>query len=313
MEATPDAAELLSYEDLRQLDGLVLAARRRVSGGEVGRHRGRGLGQSAEFHDFRSYVAGDEPRRVDWKLFGRTDRLYVRQYRHDAALRVHLIVDRSASMAYEEGGAGGGGGKWVHARRLAAGLAWLAAGQQDRVRLTWLADRAEPVVGEGRTPGHLRRLLAALAAGRAAGRAEPERALVDAASLGSRGGRGGEAGLTVVVSDLLDESERWLRGLGAMGWGDLMVLQVLSPSELDPGGLGGGRLVDPERGRTVRTDPRRVAGDYRRRMGRYLEGIAEGVAGMGGQYALIRTDEPIGVGLRRALAWRERARGAGLG
>jgi len=97
-----NAAEssLLRPRDTARLGDLLLTARRMVDGLYAGRHRSPRRGQSAEFYDFRPYSPGDEPRRVDWKLFGRTDRLYVRRFRHDAELAVHLLLDRSSSTDF---------------------------------------------------------------------------------------------------------------------------------------------------------------------------------------------------------------------
>lgn len=294
--------------DLRGLSSLVLTTRGRVQSGYVGRHRASGPGQSTEFHDFRGYVAGDEPRRVDWKLFGRTDRLYVRQFRHDAALRVHLIVDRSASMDYFDGE---GVSKWRHAQRLAAGVAWLATRQQDRVRLTLIGERAEVSVGEGGSPAHLRGLLVALGGARCGGVSEPEAALAGAATAGVGGRRPAESGLTVVVSDLLDEAGPWLRGLAALaaGGGDLLVLQVLTRSEWRPDRLPAGRLVDPESGWSVRADPAADAEGYERRMRGYVQRLREGLGGWGAAHAICRTDRPMVEALRGVLAGRPGARG----
>lgn len=308
--APSNAGELLSADDLHGLSSLVLSTRGRARSGYIGRHRASGPGQSTEFHDFRSYVAGDEPRRVDWKLYGRTDRLYVRQYRHDAALRVHLIVDRSASMDYADGE---GAGKWDYARRLAAALAWLATRQQDRVRLTLIGQGAEAAAPEGGSADHLRRVLTALASASCGGVSAPEAALRAAAKAGPGGRRPSDAGLTVVISDLLDRTRPWLRGLAALSstGGDVLVLQVLTRSEWRPDRLRAGRLVDPEGGGSVRADPAADATGYERRIRRYVGRLRAGLATWGAAHALCRTDRPMAEALREVLAGRRRGGGRG--
>ena len=250
---------LLSPVDATQLSGLWFTARRMVEGLYAGRHRSPRRGHSTEFYDFRAYLPGDEPRRVDWKLYGRTDRLYIRRFRHDADLAMHLIVDRSRSMDFSALRPGPVPTKLDYARQVAAALAYLAVQQQDRVSLTFIADAADPALPLGGTFAHLRAVIEALERVGPGGRTEPAAALHEAHARlaragGARASRSGR-GLVILISDLLRDPAAWLSGLGPFCHDafDVAVLHVLAPDELDLGKLGAAELVDAETGRRART------------------------------------------------------------
>jgi len=334
MDATRPS--LLTAGELARLGDLMFVARRLVEGLYAGRHASPRRGHSTEFYDFRGYVAGDEPRRVDWKLFGRTDRLYVRRYRHDAELTMHLAVDRSASMGFGAVEAGGarrsrgatwaeraGGSmpvtKWDYARQVAAALAFLAVRQGDRVSLTLLGEQVEPIVGVGGTAEHLQRLVRGLETAACAGRLEVERAMRELAGrvAGQRGAarRRGEAparnsrggrGLVILIGDLLDEATTWLEGIGGLAHQrlDVVVMQVLTPDELEVSGLGSRRLVDMETGRSLRTYGAEVAGRYERALRDHLEALREGLTRMGADYQFWTTNRPPLEALRGYVARR---------
>jgi len=231
-----DDASLLPNTDTAQLSGLLLTARRMVDGLYAGRHRSNRRGQSTEFDDFRPYTPGDEPRKVDWKLYGRTDRLYVRQYRHDAQLSVHLLVDRSNSMDFAGLNSDSPQAtKLDHARLLAASLAYLAIRQSDRVSLTFIDHSAEAASPVGGTQQHLRSLVEQLETLSPQGQTQPVEALRLAHQHIARQATSGGHGPVIVLSDLLTSPSEWLAGLGrfARDGYDVLVLPTLSPAELE--------------------------------------------------------------------------------
>jgi len=283
-----------------------------VDGLYAGRHRSPRRGQSAEFYDFRPYSPGDEPRRVDWKLFGRTDRLYVRRFRHDAELAVHLLLDRSSSMdfaalrARNDAVLGGrpqpAPTKLRYAQQLAAALAYLAIRQNDRVSLTFIDESASPAVPLGSTTAHLHRLTASLESLQPHARTQPRAALAAAhAAIGSQRGR---RGLLILISDLLARPADWLAGLTGFARDpfDILVLQILTPDELDLGSVGAAQLIDSETARRVRTAGPDTRRRYRQAIQQHQATLRAGFAQHQIAHHLIRTDvEPI-ESLRRVLA-----------
>lgn len=295
--------DLLDASARQLLAGLTIGPTRPVGGLYAGRHRGRHLGQSAEFHDHRPYAPGDEPRRVDWKLAGRTDRLYVRRYRHDADLPVHLLVDRSASMGFAAiDGAVDLPSKWRYALQLAAGVGFVTVNQGDRLSVSLLAEHLEPIETTGSPAQTLRQAVGRLVDVQPAGRVDPMRCLAAAAS--PAGPRGGQGGLAVIISDLLDPAGTWLGAIGQMlaqRW-QVLLMQVLAPQELDLRHVAAGPLIDMETGHRIQLDPQRLRHRYTRRMGDHLSALRHGALEHGIGYRLYRTDQPPIAQLRQHLA-----------
>lgn len=248
------AESLLSAKLLRQLDQLELRAGRRSRSSGRGERRSKARGQSVEFADHRSYVAGDDVRRLDWNLYGRLDRLFIKLYEEERELPVQILLDASESMAF------GTPTKFDFARRLAAAVGYVALCGFDRVTVRVFPEL--PPGGPSETePGALGE-----AAYRAALRGVQGKKLATGffQNLGrvKPGGPGDfneslrlcalqtrQAGLAIVLSDLLD-AKGYMAGLDALlGRGfQIHVLQVLAREELEPTSFGDLRLVDSETG-----------------------------------------------------------------
>jgi uncharacterized protein (DUF58 family) len=286
--------------------GLMLEARRVVEGLHAGGHASPWRGVGHEFHEYRPFVAGDS-RHIDWKVWGRTDRLYVKRFRLRTDLHVSLLVDHSASMHFAGLRPGGGAvTKLDYARTLAAAIAMVAIRQGDRAGLAALADRVTAHIPPGGAWAHLQRLIAALEAIRpAVGPVNVGQALRHAHALEKR------RGLIVLISDLLDEPAALFDSLTRFrhdGF-DTAVLQVLTPDEIDLAAAGDRRmkLVDLETRRSVSTATRAIGERYRDLMAAHVQTIRRGCAGLGADHVLIRTDEAPTAALRGWLALRGRA------
>ncbi len=159
---------ILSAADRDKLAKLQLYARQVVEGVTVGMHRSPHKGFSVEFKEHRPYVRGDEIRSIDWKLYGKTDRLFIRQYEEETNLRCTIILDQSGSMAY---GARGPlkTSKHDFAVRLAASLAYMLVGQQDAVGLVTFDTDTREYIPPRSKPSHLRSLLTSLVGSQPAG------------------------------------------------------------------------------------------------------------------------------------------------
>jgi uncharacterized protein (DUF58 family) len=240
--ATP--ARILSPQLVARLARFRLVARRRVQGRYAGAHASRRFGASLDFADYREYVRGDDPRRIDLSAYQRLGRLLVKLYEAEDEAAVRVVVDLSASMGF--------GRKAAVAREVTAAFAALAANGQDRVRvlLAGAAVDAGPWFrGPTALPAVEHRLLAVAPPEPARDGQAPGRADLAAAVRQARGQ--GPTGPVVLVSDLLfDDAEEVLRALAA-GRGDGLVVHVLGREDLDPSDRGDLRLVDAETGDEV--------------------------------------------------------------
>jgi uncharacterized protein (DUF58 family) len=227
-------------EFLRRLERLAVLVRRPVRGGLKGGRRSVKRGQSVEFADYRDYSLGDDLRQLDWNVYARLEKLFVKLFIEEEDLTVTLLVDGSASMSH------GTPDKLVFAKRAAAALGYIALAAEDRVVLASLAGRAGRRRAALRGSGRAFRLLAELS------EIQPADGVTDLVAacrhaLAQVSGRG----VLVLISDLLDPgAERALRDLAGTG-SDVIVLHVLAPDELAPSLEGDLRLVDAESGATV--------------------------------------------------------------
>jgi uncharacterized protein (DUF58 family) len=225
---------------LRQLERLLLLMRSPVRGGLKGGRRSVKRGQSVEFADYRDYTLGDDLRQLDWNVYARLERLFVKLFVEEEDVTVTLLVDASLSMA------SGHPQKLLFAKRAAAALGYIGLASEDRVAVSALSGRMARRRAALRGSGRVFRLLADLSA------IEPAEGPTDlvvaarhaAAQLHGRG-------VVILLSDLLDPgADRVIRELAATG-SELIVLHVLSPDELDPPLEGDLRLVDSETGDRV--------------------------------------------------------------
>jgi len=281
----PDA--LLDPTLLRQLERLELVASRQARSALKGERRSRSRGQSIEFADYRSYVPGDDLRHLDWNLYGRLDRLYVRLYEEERELPVLVFLDASESMAF------GSPSKFHLARQVAAAVAYVALCGFDRVglRVFPVARDSERLLGTMRTVRGKRSaqaFLGNLALVRAGGAGDFNGSLRKAA-LESR-----QAGVAVVVSDFLDPAgyEEGLAALLARGF-RVDAIQVLAPEETEPVHFGDLRLVDSETGgQTEVTFARHRLAGYQQSVGRYVQRLREHCSARGIRFFSASSDTP---------------------
>jgi uncharacterized protein (DUF58 family) len=274
---------LLSSEFLAQLERLVLLSRRSFRGRVQGERRSPRKGMSVEFSDYRPYGVGDDLRYVDWNIYGRLDRLYVKLFVDEEDLCLHLLLDASASMAW------GDPSKLAYGARLAAALGFVGLVNLERVGVGvvrgGLAEGWAPVRGRGQVLP-LMDFLGRL-------RATGDTGLNE--GLGAYALRAREAGLAVLVSDLMDPAgyERGLRALLEHRY-DVHVVHLLAPEEMNPPFAGDLRLTDAETGeqRDITLDAEALRG-YRERLRDFLE-RAEGFCRSNEiSYHRVVTDTPV--------------------
>lgn len=227
---------LLTPEMMSKLERMELVSRKIFRGRMKGERRSKRKGQSVEFADFRNYVAGDDLRFIDWNLFARMDRLYLKIFLEEEDLHFYTIVDDSMSMEY------GDPSKFFIARQIAASLAYIGLCRGDRVSVSTFANAGAPVVGRGKTSTH--RLLGYLESAQCVSEAPPMEDSIKRFCLKNTG-----KGIVVVITDLLSKTgyEAALRMLVAREM-DIFLIHVLSPEELSPKLQGDLKLIDCEDG-----------------------------------------------------------------
>ncbi|MCA9194100.1 MAG: DUF58 domain-containing protein [Planctomycetales bacterium] len=220
-------SKLISAVEREQIAQLQLLALGVVEGVTAGRHRSLRRGASVEFKEHRQYVKGDEIRSIDWKLFGKTDRLYIRQYEDETNLRAWLLVDQSGSMKYA--GRRAGLSKHTYAMRLAACLATLLLSQQDAAGLALLNEGIERLLAPRSNPSHLQALFAALVQSKPHGPAQLVSSIEEIA------GRGIGKGLVFLISDCFTTPTKLATALSLLrhGGSEIVIFQVLDPDECD--------------------------------------------------------------------------------
>ncbi len=336
------ATRFLDPAVLAGIDDLQLLARQVVEGFLAGRHLDLRPGPGVEFSQYRPYLPGDDLRRVDWRVYGRSDRLMIRDADVERDVTVRIVLDCSRSMLHAEPhgappqSAGTSDGesfrpttKLDYARMLAASFAFLAERQGDRIAL--LAPAGE-IVGEtaGRArrtanpvpqvePSHggqdLVRVCALLARIEAAGRWPAWSQLGPLLAPSTPGGAGGgtsgrgarDRQLIVWISDLYEHDDEMIDTLRALRAArhEVLVIQLMGRSELELGWQGDLMFEDLETGKTVRADAESLRPAYRQRMSAYLDGWRRRVRDLGADYHLMVTDEPLDRGLRALLLRRQ--------
>lgn len=301
---TSGASSLLPPSTLERLGGLEVVHRYVVQGFMAGAHRSLFRGSGDEFFRHRAYQQGDDMRRVDWRLFGRTDRLYVREHREDSSLQAWIVVDRSLSMGFADGA---GITKLRYACFVAAALAHLMLATGDAVGLASFGDGETLHLPPRNRRGAIHDLLLALE------RLEPRGEGGAAVALDRVGEVLRRRGRVVLLSDLLEEDDgaaavEAVGRLRARG-DEVLVLRPLTPEELGRAPLEPGLFLDPERpGSGVPADPGRDPA-YRGRVEGYYRRLADRLGEQGAEFVPLATDEPVEVAL---AAWL-RARRAGGG
>lgn len=292
-------SEFLSIDAMHRLDRLLLGSRRVAEGGRAGRHNSSLKGASVEFRDHRNYVQGDSPRHLDWKVYGRSERFYIKQFHEETSLRVQVVIDASASMAFRHGGPVS---KFEYARELAASAAYLAHHQQDAVGLVIYDDQVRhwlPAKGGSR---HIRHFLDALASHKPGGRTDTGKALEALAEGMPR------RGLLMMLTDLLDSPDSVFRALAHFrGRGhDVVLVQVFDPAELDLPFDGVSDFIDMETGERIEADAALIRRSYREAVNDAIESFRIRCGSLRVDFRIVTTDQPAAGFLGGLLADRKR-------
>ena len=293
-----DYRKYLNPQTLARLQGLELRTRRIVEGYVSGMHRSPYHGFSVEFAEHREYVPGDDVRHMDWKVFGRTDKLYLKQFEDETNLVSYLLLDSSESMRYRS--TADGLTKLEYAQCIAMSLAWLILKQQDAVGLATFDHSIRALVRPSSNPSHLKQLLHVVDSVAGDEKTNTGPIFHDLAE------RFSKRGMVIVLSDLFDDVPSMMAGLKHFRHRrhEVIVFHVMDPAELDfpftHQTLFQGLESLPE----ILADPRSLRKAYLGEVDRYLQEVQNGCRSHQIDYRIMRTDQPLDIALTGYLASR---------
>ncbi len=292
----PDSKEYLHPEAIRRIASMELRARNIVEGFLSGMHRSPYFGQSVEFVQHRQYVPGDDLRHIDWKVWGRQDKLYIKQYEEDTSLRCTLLLDASASMSYGRGSLN----KFDYAATICACLAYLTLRQQDAVGLTIFDQKIQSRLPWRSSRSHLQSIFRSLQQTtpkdktnltkvfREINESYPKRSLM------------------VIASDFLGSEAETLKGLAALkrSGHDILVFHIMDDDELDFPFNDSTRFEGMESTDALTCNPRALREGYLESLQRFLDRVRHACASYQIDYQLIRTSRHMDASLTAYLTSR---------
>ncbi len=281
---------------LAKIDSLELLARTVVEGFINGLHRSPNLGASMDFAEHRAYMPGDDLRRIDWRLFGRSDRYFVKEFEADTNTNLLLLLDVSASMGFASSGIS----KLQYAKYLASCLGYFSSRQRDRVGLATFENTIVDYVPPAAK--HLPIVLQTIARAKPEGQSNIDAALRAVAEHARR------RQIVVIISDLYDEPERVVRAVARLRnrGNDLIVLQVLDPAELELPFDHAANFEDMETGEAIPVVPSLLREQYRTLVQEHTATLARLMREERIDYALFNTAQPLDHALFAYLADRQR-------
>lgn len=292
--ATRNASQRIDPDALMRIKSLPLRAKAVVDGFYNGLHRSPFHGFSVEFSEYRQYTTGDDPRYLDWKLFARSDRYYIKRFEDETNRRAYLLVDLSQSMGYGSIGYT----KSDYARTLAATLAYYLTLQRDSVGLLTFDESVSDYCAARSRPGHMHQLMVRLERSLQGTGTNLQAPLEQIAALVAK------RGLVVLISDLLAPIEALQTSLGYLRsrGHEVLILRVLDPAEIDFPFEQASLFRDMESGRDLYIDPAAAKEEYQRKFGAHEQQIRAVCATLGIDFSLMPTNQPLEQALYQLVA-----------
>ena len=288
----------LNPDVLAGISGLELIAKTVVQGFVSGLHRSPNFGFSQEFAEYRSYTPGDDLRYVDWNVYARTDRFYLKRYRGETNTLLTVLLDASNSMKYASHAVS----KMDYARYIAASLFYLAIhSQRDAAGLIVFDDELRDYIRPSTRQGQLHRLLAALERAEPRARTDFAKPILHFQEMLRR------RGFVVLISDFYDDPDKIVRTVEPMRFhgNEVLFFHVLDPQEIRPKLREPMTLIDLETDEALEVTPDYAHHDYREKMDAHLKELADRVRAAGMEYYLLVTDRPLDGALREFLTLRQ--------
>jgi uncharacterized protein (DUF58 family) len=283
---------------LAGISSLDLVAKTVVDGFVAGLHRSPDFGFSQEFAEYRAYTPGDDLRHVDWNLFARTERCYLKRYRGETNSQLTVLLDASNSMEYTSGPPK----KMDYARFVAASLFYLAIhNQRDAAGIIVFDEQVRDVVRPSTRPGQLARLFAALERAEAHARTDFTQPLRHFQELLHR------RGIAIVISDFYQDPETIVHAIEPLRFrgNEVVLFHILDPQEIRPVLKSSAILVDLETEQKIEVVPEYAKTSYRARIDAHIEQLRSRTRAAGMDYQLLVTDQPLDAALRAYLARRK--------
>jgi uncharacterized protein (DUF58 family) len=281
---------------LSAISGLDLVAKTVVQGFINGLHRSPDFGFSQEFAEYRMYSPGDDLRHVDWNVYARAERMYLKRYKGETNTKVTVLLDLSKSMSY-----GKKPNKLEYSRYLVSSLVYLAVQQRDATGLILFDDEVRQFIPPASRVGHLQKVLHAIEkaeTGQHTNFAKPFAQFLEFIR---------QRGLVIVVSDFYADPETVIQTIAPLRWkkNEVVLFHILDRQELEPTIAGPATMIDIESGEAVEVTPEYLKTEYRAKMNQHIEDLRSKAQGAGMEYFLMPTDKPLDAGLREYLAARK--------
>ena len=293
-----NARELLHPAVLARLKNLDLVARCVVEGLMIGLHRSPRFGFSQEFAEYRTYAEGDDPRFIDWNVFARTERTYVKRFLGETNSHLMILLDASASMGF----GGPPVSKLRYGQFLAASLAFLAARQHDAVGCMVFDETVRDYRAPSSRSGKLQSVLHTIDAATARTGTRFDKPFDKFRQQVSR------RGLVAVISDFYCDIDDLLAGVRPLAWQgqDVVLFQILDDKELDPDIANNTLLEDLETGEAVEVAPQFMREQYPQKIRAHIDKLSKAAAGIGADHVSINTSDTLDQALRKYLLFRQR-------
>jgi uncharacterized protein (DUF58 family) len=283
---------------LSGISGLDLIAKTVVDGFIAGLHRSPNFGFSQEFAEYRAYTAGDDLRHIDWNVYARTERAYLKRYRGETNTLLTVLLDSSNSMKYSSHGVS----KSEYARFAAAALFYLTTQiQRDAAGLIVFDDEVRNYIRPSNRQGQFHRLLSGLEQAEPGAKTDFGKALERFLEVFRK------RGVVIVISDFYEASERIIRALEPLRFrgNEVLLFHVLDPAEVRPHFRGPITLIEMETQESLEVSPEYARLEYTKKIDAHIESLRDGARGSGMDYFLLVTDRPLDGALREYLAIRQ--------
>ncbi len=292
----PDSKRFLHPEAIKRIARLDLRAQHIVEGFLSGMHRSPYFGQSVEFLQHREYAPGDDLRHVDWKVWARQDRLYIKQFEEDTNMRVNLLVDVSSSMGYGDGHLT----KYEYAATIAASLAFLILKHQDAVGCLTFDDKVRAKIQTLSKRTQLNSIIQSLDVNEPRDKTDLGNIFIEAAQTYPR------RGMMIVISDLFGDVEATMKGLRLLRQRghDVLVFHVMDDDELEFPFTGPTRFEDMESETRLNCNPKALRDGYLEALNEFLDDVRRQCAKNAIDYALVKTSDPLDAVLAEVLSRR---------
>ncbi|RLA29135.1 MAG: DUF58 domain-containing protein [Gammaproteobacteria bacterium] len=292
------ARDLLHPKVLAGLKNLDLVARSVVEGVMIGLHRSPAFGFSQEFAEYRAYNEGDDPRFIDWNVFARTERMYIKRFLGDTNSHLMILLDTSASMGF----GGPPVSKLRYGKFLAASLAFLAARQHDAVGCMIFDEEVRDYRPPSSRAGKLQGVLHCIDGAEATTGTKFDKPFQKFSEQISR------RGLVAVISDFYCDTETLLASVSPLAWQgqDVVLFQVLDQQELDPEFDSNVLLEDLETGEAIEVAPQFMREAYPQRIRDHIDALQKAAMSIGADHVLVNTSDSLDQALRNYLLFRQR-------